>query len=115
MNDFKALMDWTHPRHLVASQAETYRADFSGNPVRMLHLTDFLKEDVAASLGRFLGREANYRTVYRLHPTSRYWLNSSARVSKDIWRMVDEDDRFYSLQLLIGPDARSRLRGCLKI
>jgi len=94
MNDFEALTDWVHPRHLAASQAETYRADFAGNPVRMLHLTDFLKEDVTASLGRFLGREANYRKVYRLYPTSRYRLNSSAWVSKDIWRMVDEDDAF---------------------
>jgi len=109
MNDFEALTDWIQPRHLTPAGVDAYRADFENHPVRMLRLTDFLKEDVAAGLGQFLGREANYRSVYRLHPSSRYRLNSSAWVSEEIWRMVDEKDRFYTLQLLIGPDPHFRL------
>jgi len=74
MNDFEALTDWIQPRHLTPAGVDAYRADFENHPVRMLRLTDFLKEDVAAGLGQFLGREANYRSVYRLHPSSRYTL-----------------------------------------
>ncbi|MCB2262096.1 MAG: 2OG-Fe(II) oxygenase [Candidatus Thiosymbion ectosymbiont of Robbea hypermnestra] len=109
MNDCDALTAWIQPRHLVPSGMDACRARFENHHPHVLQLTDFLREDMAARLGHFLSREADYRTVYRLHPSSPHRLRSSAWVSEDIWRRVDEDDRFYSLQLLVGPSSRFRL------
>jgi len=105
VNDFEALTAWIQPRHLSASESDGYRANFESRPLRVLHITDFLRADMAARIARFLDREATYEQVYALYADY-----DEERVSADVWREADNDSRYYSLGELTGPDPRFRLR-----
>ncbi len=107
MNDFEALTAWIQPRHLSASGIDARRAAFENHRLRLVHMTDFLKPDRAANLGRFLGREASYRQVYSLYSTHRETYGDW--VSVDRWQATDEAERCHTYGMLTGPDPRFRL------
>ncbi len=101
MKDFEDLAAWIQPRHLSASGIDAYRAALANHALRVLRITDFLEPDRAASLGQFLSREASFQPTYGLY--------SDYRVSAEVWRAADEDDRLRTYGMLSGPDPRFRL------
>jgi hypothetical protein len=99
VTDTAALGRWIQPQHLDASAMEAYRERFASDPARVLHLEDFLLDDVATKLNRFLADEAEYDEEYGIYSVE-------GAITRDRYEAAPVDDRFFRLRRLAGiPDA----------
>ena len=64
MIDYAWLNDWIQPQHLQGAAIESYKRAFASHPARLLVLKDFLRDEVAEKLSRFLSQEARFKSVY---------------------------------------------------
>jgi Rps23 Pro-64 3,4-dihydroxylase Tpa1-like proline 4-hydroxylase len=88
------LRPWIQDSHLNADKISGYREAFSSSPTRMLSITSFLREDVAARLAQCLEREIDFKRTFSLYP--------SKRVTEEEWMKEDESKRFFRFSQLAG-------------
>lgn len=94
MIDHAWLRDWVQPQHLQGDAIESYGRAFASHPARLLVLKDFLLDEVAEKLSRFLSREAQFKSVYGLYSKTVRHGNISD-VSQQTWLEAQEQSRFY--------------------
>jgi hypothetical protein len=58
MVDVAKLGTWIKPQHLVEENLIRYRQAFVGHPAKLVVVEDFLLDDVAERISRFLAEEA---------------------------------------------------------
>jgi len=90
MIDRQALEAWIQPQHLENGAIARYQRDFAAHPARMLVLDEFLVDDVAEKLNRFLAEEADYYTEHGIY-------SIEGAVSEAQWLEAPENDRFFRL------------------
>lgn len=95
MPTHQGLEAWVQPQHLEERAIASYREAFGSHPARCLVSRDFLRPEVAASIHRFLSREAEFTTSYGLYSTGGY-------VSEEAWREAPDEDRFFRFGKLSG-------------
>ena len=88
------LNSWIHHRHLNPEAMKAYCRAFTSHPARALVLKDFLVDEVAERLSRFLSREAQFKPVYGLYSRVHKDGNISD-VTRDAWLEAQEQNRFY--------------------
>jgi Rps23 Pro-64 3,4-dihydroxylase Tpa1-like proline 4-hydroxylase len=99
VTDDDELRGWIQPQHLAEDAVSTYRARFQEHPAKLLVIHEFLVDEIAAKLTRFLRDEARYQEEFGVYSTE-------GAVSHDRYEGADEDDRFFRLSRLAGiPDA----------
>ena len=103
MSGMEALTAWIQPQHLSTTGIDAHRAAFESHTAQVLHMTDFLKADVATKIARFLSQEANYEPIYALYSAKGHV------VSAETWQAADEKDRFFTYGMLGDIDPRLRL------
>lgn len=111
MVDREALAAWIQPQHLQEEAIGGYRDAFAAHPARMLVLENFLVDDVAEKLNRFLATEADYYTEYGVYSVE-------GAVSEAQWLEAAEDDRFFRLgklsdirpEFLLSPNSLTYLQ-----
>ncbi len=98
-NDF--LSTWIQPQHLEPGALDGYKEAFGSNPARMAVIEDFLVEDKAEKLGKFLATEAQFEYEFGL-----YSVEDGA--DKEAWDAAEEKDRFFRFGKLTGisPEAQ---------
>ncbi len=57
MSNFEQLASWIQSQHLSADGIGAHRAAFETHTAHLLHVSDFLREDVATRISRFLSQE----------------------------------------------------------
>lgn len=97
------LGSWIAPRHLEPEAIARCRAAYETHPARLLAIDDFLREEVAEDVGRFLREEAVYETAYGLYSAEDH------EVDEATWRAAPERDRFLRFDKLSGVRPESRL------
>ena len=103
------LGSWIQPQHLDVRAVETYAETFSGHPARLIVLPDFLLDEAADRLSRFLTTEATFRISYGLYsPTG----GALAHVSEQDWVKAKDRDRFFRFGELSGLDERFHSSPC---
>lgn len=93
--DRAALQQWIQPRHLEPAAIDSYRQAFASHPARLVTIDDFLQEDAADRLSRFLAAEAEFQPEYGLYSTE-------VAVPKERWDAASPDDRFFRMRKLKG-------------
>jgi Rps23 Pro-64 3,4-dihydroxylase Tpa1-like proline 4-hydroxylase len=92
------LRRWIQEPHLEDGAVETYRKRFQEHQARLLAIEEFLVDEVAEKLSRFLSDEAEYREEFGIYSTE-------GAVAPDRYEQAEEDDRFFRLSRLEGiPD-----------
>jgi hypothetical protein len=105
---------WIQPQHLDTSAVETYGKMFSDHPARLIVLDNFLLDEVAGKLGRFLTTEAVFRISYGLlSPDGR--AGTIAGVSRQDWMKAKEQDRFFRFRELDGSARRFQSSPCMAV
>lgn len=92
------LEDWLAPHQLEAAGISRTREEFMTNPFRAVRLQPFLVDAAARSLSRFLTAEARYDHEFEL--------KRRGTVSEEEWLKAPPEERFYSIAMFKGPDAR---------
>jgi hypothetical protein len=103
MIDPRWLSTWVQSRHLGEAALGECRQEFASHPSRLLVVKDFLNEEVARELSRFLGAEATFEVVHGLYSSK------DNETSEDVWRGADEADRFFRFARLTGVSPAFRL------
>ena len=67
LTDSRPCRGWIAPQHLEPSAVATYREAFEAHPARMTVIRDFLRDEIADRLSKFLTREAEYRAEYGIY------------------------------------------------
>ncbi|HYP26920.1 MAG TPA: 2OG-Fe(II) oxygenase family protein [Blastocatellia bacterium] len=88
------LKDWVQPGYLQPDTVESCRRAFNSHPARMLVLKDFLPDQVAEKLSRFLSHEARFEPAYGLYSKNVRDGNLSG-VSPSAWLESGEGEKFY--------------------
>jgi 2-oxoglutarate-Fe(II)-dependent oxygenase superfamily protein len=102
MIDRSALEPWIQPIHLEEDTLAAYRQALSSHPARLVVLEDFLVEEKAGRLTRFLAEEAQFGSEHGLY-------SADGAVDEDAWLEADDDDRMFRLSRLAGIPPEYRL------
>ena len=102
LTDTEALRGWIADQHLDATVIASYREAFQSHPARMTVIRDFLRDDVAARLSRFLLREADYQVEYGIYSVE-------GAVPEDRYEAADGSDRFFRMHRLAGIPPEHRM------
>jgi Rps23 Pro-64 3,4-dihydroxylase Tpa1-like proline 4-hydroxylase len=86
--------DWVQARHLQPGTIESYRKAFTSHPARVLVLKDFLLDQVAEKLNRFLSHEARFELSYGLY-SKKVKDGNIPSVTAAAWLEAEEGERFY--------------------
>ena len=95
MLDVPWLSSWIDSRHLQEDCLRGYSDAFRAHPSRLLTMKQFLRDEVARQIQRFLAREARYRPVYGL-------MELEGAVAEEEWRQAAQTDRFFKFGELDG-------------
>lgn len=87
------LGSWISAEHLGATAIDACRRHFDASPERRLVVDDFLREDTAGDVGRFLTREARFRPSYGLY-------HQSGETTREEWHAAAAKKRFYRYRVL---------------
>ncbi len=101
MVDRKRLNPWIQPRHLQARAVKGYAEAFVGHPARLVVLHNFLLDEVAANLSRFLTTEAAFKISYGLY-SDKDGSGTIAGVSRQDWIKAKDRERFFRFRQLAG-------------
>src|SRR5437016_5532112 len=89
------LQAWIQCQHLEPATLTRYRELFNTHSTRLICIKNFLADNVARRLSKFLSEEAVF--------TAEYGLNSSEEaVSEHEFLGADDSDRFFRLRKLVG-------------
>ena len=94
MSDQLSLKDWVQSRHLQPDTLKSCRRAFDSHPARVLILKDFLLDQAAEKLSRFLSHEARFELAYGLYAKNVRDGNISG-VSASAWGEAGEGEQFY--------------------
>jgi hypothetical protein len=95
MVDAAKLGTWIKPQHLVEENLIRYRQAFVGHPAKLVVVEDFLLDDVAERISRFLAEEALFEKEHGLY-------SIEGPVPEERWQSADEEDRLFRLSRLKG-------------
>jgi hypothetical protein len=95
MVDTAKLGTWIQPQHLVEENLEKHRASFATHPAHLVVVEDYLLEDVAGRLSRFLAEEALFEKEHGLYSVD-------GAVPEDQWASATDEDRLFRLSRLKG-------------
>ncbi|HKY04957.1 MAG TPA: 2OG-Fe(II) oxygenase family protein [Blastocatellia bacterium] len=101
MTDRKRLNCWIKPAHLQTRAVESYADRFACHPARLIVLDDFLRDEVAASLNRFLTTEAAFKISYGVY-SDKDSSGTIADVSRQDWIKAKDRERFFRFRQLSG-------------
>ncbi|MCI0485937.1 MAG: 2OG-Fe(II) oxygenase [Blastocatellia bacterium] len=107
MIDQAWLDDWIQPQYLQNDFIESCHRAFTSHPARLLVMNDFLLDEVAESLSRFLSREARFKSVYGLYSNA-YRHGNISDVPEETWLEAEERTRFYRFSDYAGAVDESR-------
>jgi hypothetical protein len=114
MNDQGSLNYWIQSRHLQSEAIKNHHRLFTSHPARMLVIKQFLLDEAADSLSRFLTNEADFTISYGLYSdTNRH--GNIADISEQVWLEADPPGRFYRFSEITGALARYRDSANLKM
>ncbi|HET9250307.1 MAG TPA: 2OG-Fe(II) oxygenase family protein [Actinomycetota bacterium] len=102
LTDLGALEAWIAPQHLGSTAVAGYRDAFQAHPARMTVIHDFLREEVADRLSKFLLREAEYRVEYGIYSVE-------GSVPEEQYLEADGSDRFFQMHRLAGIPQEHRM------
>ena len=88
------LEEWIQPEHLSRNAIQQCRHAFWSHPLRVTVLKQFLLDEAADRLSRFLSREAVFKRIYGLYSSANRDGNISD-VAEEEWLAVEESRRFY--------------------
>jgi Rps23 Pro-64 3,4-dihydroxylase Tpa1-like proline 4-hydroxylase len=94
--------EWIQPQHMSEQAISRYRDEFTSNAARLLMLPNFLREDKADQLKRYLQDDAEYVKEYGLRSVP------DQAVSEELWLQKPEEDRFFRYSRLSGVRANSQ-------
>jgi 2OG-Fe(II) oxygenase superfamily len=95
MVDTAKLGKWIKPQHLDEGNLTQYREAFDRHPAKLVVVQDFLLDDVAERISRFLAEEALFEKEHGLY-------SIEGPVPEEQWQSADEDDRLFRLSRLKG-------------
>jgi hypothetical protein len=95
MVDAVKLGTWIKPQHLVDENLTRFRQAFVGHPAQLVVVEDFLLDDVAERISRFLAEEALFEREHGLY-------SIDGPVPEERWQSAEEDDRLIRLSRLKG-------------
>ena len=95
MVDTAKLGKWIKPQLLTEEILARYRASFTGLPAQLVVVEDFLLDEVAERIGRFLEGEALFEKEHGLY-------SIDGAVSQEDWESAEDDDRLFRLSRLKG-------------
>jgi hypothetical protein len=95
MVDTVKLGKWIKPQHLTEENLARYRASFTGHPAQLVVVEDFLLDDVAERISRFLQGEALFEEEHGLY-------SIDGAVPQGDWESAEDDDRLFRLSRLQG-------------
>jgi hypothetical protein len=95
MIDRSALEPWIQPQHFDDQNLERYRETISKHPARLVLLEDFLVEEKARKLTRFLADEASFGLEYGLYSVE-------GAVEAEEWDRANDEDKMFRLARLAG-------------
>ncbi len=67
MTASRTASSWIRSEHLEQDALDRYHQAFTSHPARVAVVKNFLQEDVAAKLSRFLASEAQFKLEYGLY------------------------------------------------
>jgi hypothetical protein len=102
MVDTVKLGKWIKPQHLVDENLTRYREAFVRHPAQLVVVEDFLLDDVAERISRFLAEEALFEKEHGLY-------SIDGPVPEERWQSADEDDRLFRLSRLKGISPESMM------
>lgn len=91
MIDAEWLQSWVRPRHLAEPALEGYRHEFLHHPAKCRVIPDFLHEETAGRLHRFLAADVEWERKYRLYSDR----DAPGATSREAWEAAGEADRFF--------------------
>ena len=95
MVDASKLGKWIQPQHLDEENLARYRDSFARHPAQLVVVENFLLEDVAERISRFLQGEALFRREHGLY-------SIEGAVPQEDWESAEDDDRLFRLSRLEG-------------
>lgn len=95
MVDASKLGKWIQPQHLDEENLARYRDSFARHPAKLVVVENFLLEDVAERISRFLQGEALFRREHGLY-------SIEGAVPQEDWESAEDDDRLFRLSRLEG-------------
>lgn len=102
MTDLRSLETWIQPQHLEEATLARYRDDFASHPARLVVITDFLADPVAARLSCFLDSEAEFQPEYGCY-------SKDGGMTEGEWQSAEESDRFFRLRKLVATPQKFRM------
>lgn len=94
--------EWIQEQHLQPEAMERYREEFTSHPARLLVIRDFLRQDKAERLARYLAEDLEYDRKYGLYSVE-------GTVSEDDWQRAESSDRFFRYSQPVGVKPESHL------
>lgn len=95
MVDTAKLGTWIQPQHLIEDNLTRYRESFARHPARLVVVEDFLLDDVADRISRFLAEDALFEKEHGLY-------SIDGPVPEMQWESADDEDRLFRLSRLKG-------------
>lgn len=106
-NDQGSLGSWIQPRHLQDEAIKNYHQLFTSHPARMLIIKQFLLDEIAENLSRFLTYEAAFTISHGLYSKANRHGNI-ADINEQVWLEAEPRDRFYRFSVITGALAEYR-------
>ena len=92
--DSNSLDYWIQPQHLSAEASSRYRAAFQTHAAGVLHIPNFLNDEVAHNIAQFLTQTNGFRPMYGI-------FSESAHFSEmERWLAIPEEDRLFAFEVL---------------
>ena len=95
MVDASKLGKWIQPQHLDEENLARYRDSFARHPAQLVVVENFLLDDVAERISRFLEGEALFQKEHGLY-------SIEGAVPQEDWESAEDDDRLFRLSRLEG-------------
>lgn len=102
-----SLGSWIQPRHLQNEAIKHHHQLFTSHPARLLVIKQFLLDEVAESLSRFLTDEAAFTLSHGLYSNANRHGNVPD-IGEQAWREAEPRNRFYRFSEIIGALAEYR-------
>jgi hypothetical protein len=102
VTDHAGLEGWVQPQHLEAGAVRSLHSRFTGHPARLLRVSDFLRPEIAARIGDFLCRQAEFERTQGL-------LARNGPASREEWEATPDAGRLFTFERLVGPRPEARL------
>jgi len=88
------LNSYVRPEHLQPSSIAQYRGEFRSHPAHVVVIHDYLRDEVAARISRFLSLEVRYGMEYEVR--------GGGRVAREDWLRSDPQDRLCAVEIMVG-------------